>query len=84
MGGLGETGESGPGQEWPAKREKRVERGLKETGVGGRGGQKGKLSKERHRAMLVGGGEGDGLEGGLRGGWNVRGLGNAGPSNTPV
>lgn len=84
MGGLGETGESGPGQEWPAKREKRVERGLKETGVGG--GQKGKLSKERHRAMLVGGGEGeeDGLEGGLRSGWNVRGLGNAGPSNTPV
>lgn len=53
-------------------------------GGGEGGGQKGKLSKERHRAMLVGGGEGDGLEGGLRGGWNVRGLGNAGPSNTPV
>ena len=36
--------------------------------------------------MLPGGREGeeDGLEGGLRGGWNVRGLGNAGPSNTPV
>lgn len=45
MGGLGETGESGPGQEWPAKREKRVERGLKETGVGGRGGAKGEIIK---------------------------------------
>lgn len=40
MGGLGETGESGPGQEWPAKREKIVERGLKETG-----GAKGEIFK---------------------------------------
>lgn len=37
MGVLGETGESGPGQEWPAKREKRVERGLRETGGGAKG-----------------------------------------------
>ena len=52
----------------------------------GGGGQKGKLSKEKHRAMLAGGGEGEegGLEGGLRGGWDVRGRGNAVPSNTPV
>lgn len=54
----------------------RVERGLRRSA----GGQKGKLFLKKAKAY-GGGGDWDEV---LRGGWDVRGLGNTGPSNMPV
>lgn len=73
---LGETGESGPGRVAGQLREK--------GGEGIKGDRRGAKRGNDQKRSIGQCSQGRGGRIGKRGGWDVRGLGNAGPSNTPV